>query len=49
MEALEQTVSELMHFIGGELRPDLGAGALGDEPDLGGGKVDPEKLEEGAW
>ncbi|MCP9488991.1 MAG: S8 family serine peptidase [Solirubrobacteraceae bacterium MAG38_C4-C5] len=50
MEALEQTVSELMHFIGGELRPDLGAGALGDEPDLGAKpKEEPEKLAEGGW
>lgn len=50
MAALEQAVSELMHFIGGELRPDLGAGALGDEPDLGAKpKEEPEKLEEGPW
>jgi hypothetical protein len=32
---LEETVDQIFHFIGGELRPDLGEGALGHEEDLG--------------
>ena len=47
MAALEQAVAQLSHFIGGELRPDLGAGALGDEPYVDPyGKGTMEKLEE---
>lgn len=34
---LEDTVNELRHFIGTQLRPDLARGALRDEPDLGEG------------
>lgn len=33
---MEAAVDRLAHFIGPELRPDLGAGALGREPNLGG-------------
>ena len=33
---LEETIAELAHFIGGELRPDLSEGALADEADLVG-------------
>jgi len=41
---LEATVGELLHFIGADLRPDLGAGALSQEQDLMGkdvNEVDP--------
>jgi len=34
LAALEDSVAALAHFIGAELRPDLGSGALNREPDL---------------
>ncbi|MET0997198.1 MAG: S8 family serine peptidase [Marmoricola sp.] len=34
LAALEDSVAALVHFIGAELRPDLGSGALNREPDL---------------
>ncbi len=34
LAALEDSVAALVHFIGTELRPDLGSGALNREPDL---------------
>ena len=47
LSRLEQAVGQLTHFIAGELRPDLGQGALSDEPDFGAsGKLDVEKLTE---
>jgi Subtilase family len=36
LSALEQTVAALTHFIGADLRPDLGAGALAREADVYG-------------
>jgi hypothetical protein len=36
LSALEQSVAALTHFIGADLRPDLGAGALAREADLFG-------------
>ncbi len=44
LNALETAVSQLSHFIGEQLRPDLGQGALSDEPDYPG--KEPEKLGE---
>jgi hypothetical protein len=38
---LENTVSELRHFISTQLRPDLSGGALREEPDVGGGPAGP--------
>lgn len=40
---LQDTVNQLQHFIGTQLRPDLSGGALRDEPDLtsGGAPGDP--------
>lgn len=35
LDELQGQVDELRHFIGSELRPDLGLGALKGEPDLG--------------
>lgn len=36
MGYLESTVAQMVHFIGSELRPDLSAGALKQEPDVTG-------------
>lgn len=36
LDRIESTLSELSHFIGGELRPDLSQGALTNEDDLSG-------------
>ena len=37
LAAVEQSVAALSHFIGADLRPDLGSGALAREADLSGG------------
>lgn len=39
VQRLENTVNQLHHFIGKQLRPDLSGGALRDEPDLGEGNT----------
>ena len=48
LAALEATVAQLLHFIPSDLRPDLAAGALAQEPDAkkasgGVGAADPAK------
>ena len=48
LAALEATVAQLLHFISSDLRPDLAAGALAQEPDAkkasgDAGAADPAK------
>ena len=42
LAAVEQSVAALAHFIGADLRPDLGAGALSREADVAA-QSDPSK------
>ncbi len=46
LAAVEQSVAALTHFIGADLRPDLGSGALAREADLSGGADAPKSAKD---